>query len=141
MATEITLAGFPLQTTDKVRYADTDRQGHVNNAVFSTFLETGRVELLYSTSCPLSDAASEFVIVKLSLEFRAEIRWPGTVQIGTRVASISRSSVTLEQAVFQGEQCAAVAETVIVLIDGQTRRSTPLSVEAVAKLRRAMGNP
>ena len=33
---------FPLRTRDKLRYADTDRQGHVNNAVFATFLETGR---------------------------------------------------------------------------------------------------
>ncbi len=36
------LEEFPLRTSDKVRYGDTDRQGHVNNAVFSTFLETGR---------------------------------------------------------------------------------------------------
>lgn len=35
-ATEtMTLADFPLQTFDKVRYADTDRQGHVNNAGFA----------------------------------------------------------------------------------------------------------
>lgn len=35
-ATEtMTLADFPLQTFDKVRYADTDRQGHVNNAAFA----------------------------------------------------------------------------------------------------------
>lgn len=29
------LADFPFQTFDKVRYADTDRQGHVNNAAFA----------------------------------------------------------------------------------------------------------
>jgi acyl-CoA thioester hydrolase len=32
------LEDFPFQTFDKVRYADTDRQGHVNNAAFATFL-------------------------------------------------------------------------------------------------------
>jgi acyl-CoA thioester hydrolase len=30
---------------DVLRYADTDRQGHVNNAVFATFLESGRVRV------------------------------------------------------------------------------------------------
>jgi len=25
---------FPLKVYDKIRYADTDRQGHVNNALF-----------------------------------------------------------------------------------------------------------
>lgn len=33
----IALEDFPFQTFDKVRYADTDRQGHVNNAAFATF--------------------------------------------------------------------------------------------------------
>lgn len=37
------LKDFPSVTFDKIRYGDTDRQGHVNNAVFSAFLETGRV--------------------------------------------------------------------------------------------------
>ena len=41
----LTLHDFPIQAFDKLRYADTDRQGHVNNANFSTFLETGRVSV------------------------------------------------------------------------------------------------
>ena len=48
-----TLEQFPIRTYDKLRYADTDRQGHVNNAVFSTFLETGRVELIYDSEAHL----------------------------------------------------------------------------------------
>jgi acyl-CoA thioester hydrolase len=34
----LTLPDFSLQAFDKLRYADTDRQGHVNNANFFTFL-------------------------------------------------------------------------------------------------------
>ena len=44
---------FPLRTTDKLRYGDTDRHGQVNNAVFSTFLETGRVEMVFDADHPL----------------------------------------------------------------------------------------
>src|ERR1700722_2154599 len=47
-----TLSDFALHTYDKLRYADTDRQGHVNNAVFSTALETGRAEFLYDPDAP-----------------------------------------------------------------------------------------
>ena len=42
------LDDFVALSREKLRYSDTDRQGHVNNAVFSTFLETGRVELLFT---------------------------------------------------------------------------------------------
>ena len=43
--------------TDNIRYRDTDRQGHVNNAVLSTFPETGRVELLYDPNGGLRERA------------------------------------------------------------------------------------
>jgi acyl-CoA thioester hydrolase len=125
---------FPILTFDKIRYADTDRQGHVNNAVFSTFLEIGRVEILHGAYGPLAEEGSEFVIASVALEFRAELRWPGNVEIGSRVASIGRASIQLEHGLFQNGECAAFAKTVIVQIDSGTRRSKPLSDFARATL-------
>lgn len=130
-----TLADYGVHTRDKVRYGDTDRQGHVNNAVFATFLETGRVEVLYDPEEPLADEGASFVIARLALDFRAEIHWPGEVEIGTRIQHVGRSSITLEQALFQGETCVATAETVIVQMDDSTRRSRPLRAETVERLR------
>lgn len=127
-------ADFPLKTFDKLRYADTDRQGHVNNAVFATMLETGRVEVLYAPDAPLFEPGSAFVIASLHLEFHGEITWPGQVDIGTRIATIGRSSITLEQALFQKDACVATAKTVIVQMNEATRRSTPLTPATVQRL-------
>lgn len=132
-----TLADYPVRTFDKLRYADTDRQGHINNAVFATLFETGRVEILYDPAHPLASPGASFVIVKLGLEFRAELTWPGRVDIGTRVAAVGRSSVTLEQALFQSDRLVAVAESVIVQMNASTHKSEPLSEESVDRLRRA----
>ena len=130
----LTLADFPLQTYDKLRYGDTDRQGHVNNAVFATLLETGRVELIFSPEGPLQDEGCAFVIANLKLDFLREITWPGRVDIGTRVSAAGRSSITIEQALFQNGECAAVASTVIVQMNETTRRSQPLGETARARL-------
>ena len=130
-----TLDEFPARTFDKLRYCDTDRQGHVNNAVFATLLETGRVEILYDGDRPLANPGAAFVIAKLTLEFRRELTWPGRVDIGTGVGRIGRSSVTLHQALFQDGRLAAVAETVIVQMNETTRRAEPLSQGAIARLR------
>lgn len=135
MSTAKTLADYPLKSYDKLRYGDTDRQGHINNAVFSTFLETGRVELLYNEQVPILKPGHAFVIAKLLLEFRAEVTWPGDVWIGTRIASIGKSSLRMEQAVFQSEKLVAEAETTMVQMDERTRRSSPLSDEALARLQ------
>ncbi len=136
-AAMVTLADFPHHGYDKLRYGDTDRQGHINNAVFTTLLETGRVEVLLDADGGLLlPAGSAFVIVNLSMAFRGEIHWPGRVDIGTRVKAIGRSSVTFEQALFQDARLVATAETVIVQMKEATRRSEPLSPEVAAHLRR-----
>lgn len=128
------LSDFPLKTYDKVRYADTDRQGHVNNALFSTFLETGRVEILYDRDRPLLAEGDSFVIASLQVSFLAEIRWPGTVDIGTGVRSVGNSSIRLYQQLFQNGICVASAETVIVKVSGETGKGQPLSIEANERL-------
>lgn len=124
---ELNLEDFPLITFDKIRYVDTDRQGHVNNANFSSFLETGRVEVLYNTRYPILVDSSSFVIASLKLEFLNEITWPGEVNIGTGVLKIGNSSMTIFQRLFQENKCVANAETVIVQVDNVTRRSSPLT--------------
>ena len=126
----LTLGDFPIRTFDKVRYADTDRQGHVNNAAFATFLETGRVEVLYDPDAPLADIGASFVIARLILDFVSEAHWPGRIDVGTGVSKIGNSSLHLTQGLFQSGRAVARARTVIVHVDGSTKRSSPLTDHA-----------
>ncbi|PEN14154.1 thioesterase [Longibacter salinarum] len=132
---DLTLNHFPCHATDKIRYADTDRQGHVNNARFATYLETGRVEVLYHPDDPLVADDAEFVIARLTLNFEGEIQWPGSVSIGTGIEEIGTSSVTISQAIFQDDQCVARAETVIVQVDTASRSAQPLDDTARGRLQ------
>jgi acyl-CoA thioester hydrolase len=127
---ELKLDDFPLKTFDKVRYADTDRQGHVNNAIFATFLETGRIEVLYNPEYPILAEGSSFVIASLKLDFIREITWPGQVETGTGILKIGNSSIRIYQKLFQKEQSVANAETVIVQVDDRTGRGAPLTDSA-----------
>ncbi len=123
----LTLEDFPLKASDKIRYGDTDRQGHINNANFLTYLETGRVEFLYHPDFwKLAEGAS-FVIASVKLDFLKEMKWPGQIDIGTGILRIGNSSVRLHQQLFQNDVCVASAETVIVQVDDQNGTSRPLS--------------
>ena len=73
---------YPVLTTDTIRYGDTDCQGHVNNAVFSTFIETGRSEILYRQQPPVYPEGTQFVIARLEIDYLREILWPGEVVCG-----------------------------------------------------------
>lgn len=125
---------------ERARYGDTDRQGHVNNAVFATFCESGRVGLFHGEGAPFAPSGSEFVIVRLTLDFRAEIYWRDRIEIGTVVETLGRASFTLGQGLFRGETCVATAESVLVLMDLAARRATPLPPRLRARLA-ALANP
>ena len=127
-------SSYPIWTEEKIRYGDTDRQGHVNNAVFATFCESGRVAFFHEQASHVSAHRANFAIVRLELDFRAELFYPGTVDIGTRVLSLGRSSFHLGQGIFAGDLCAATAHCIMVLMDDTTRKSTPLTPELRAWL-------
>jgi acyl-CoA thioester hydrolase len=134
------LSDYPLQAYEKLRYADTDRQGHVNNAVFSTMFETGRTELLLAPDRPLNEKGCGFVIARLQVDYWGEITWPGRVDIGTRIIAVGRSSMTLEQGLFQHRHCVATAQTVIVQMNESTRKSHPLAEAVVHYLQSLLPN-
>ena len=83
---------------------------------------------------------TQFVIAKLVLEFRAEMHWPGTVEVGTRVERVGRSSTTLAQALFVRERCVAVAESAVALMNTTSRRPAHLPVETAEALQ-SLGPP
>lgn len=130
------LGDFAAIARDKVRYSDTDRQGHVNNSAFSAYLETGRVEILYDRRNGLAKEGCSFVIASLKLDFLGEITWPGEVVTGTRISRIGKSSITIEQGLYKDGRLVASAETVIVQVDVSTRKSVPLGEEAIRTLEK-----
>jgi acyl-CoA thioester hydrolase len=132
---QLTITAFPFVTFDKVRYGDTDRQGHVNNAVFATFFETGRVEMLYQPSHEFLCKDCSFVVAKSTLDLLAEIHWPGQVDIGTGITRIGNSSLVIAANLYQHGQLVATSETIVVQVNNITKTSTPISEEVKQKLK------
>ncbi len=125
-----TLEAFTARTYDKLRFGDTDRLGHVNNAVFATLLETGRVDVINGPQGELAAPGCHFVIARLEIDYRAELFWPGLVEIGTSVTTVGRTSITCVQGIFQDGRCAATARSVVVQVATETGRPTPLNAAA-----------
>ena len=123
------LEDFPYRLTDNVRFADLDPNQHVNNAVYATYFETGRVTLMKDRSYGLMPDGVTWIMVRLDMHFRAELRWPGTIDMGLGVVKFGRTSVTFDQVVFSGGICVASARSVSVLLDEATRKPTALTAD------------
>ena len=130
------LEDFPYRLSDNVRFADLDPNQHVNNAVYATYFETGRVTLMKDRSYGLMPPGLAWIMVRLDIHFRAELRWPGRIELGLGVVKFGRTSVTFDQVVFSEGKCVASARAVTVLIDEATRKPTPLTSELKANFQR-----
>src|SRR5206468_7823910 len=130
------IEAFPVRTPDLIRYADIDRQDHVNNAVYSTYFETGRVAIIHHPSEGLQAEGATSVLARIEIDYLRELHWPGTVEVGTGVAGYGRSSYVFVQAVYSAGLCAAFARSTLVLIDRETRKTRALPQELVARLER-----
>lgn len=113
-------------TTHRLRFNDTDRLGHVNNAVFAVMLEQGRSELALEAGLPIESETAALVIVRLELDFLREMAWPGAVTIETEVARLGNRSFTLHQRLISDGALCARASTVLVVMDRAARRALPL---------------
>jgi len=128
------LEQFPGRTGDIIRFGDLDPQGHVNNTVFATFFETGRVMLLREPGNELGAPGATTVLARLDISFLRELHWPGEVTIGTGTTQVGRSSYSFLQAIFHNGECAGTANATMVMIDAATRKSRPLPDNVVQRL-------
>ena len=127
------LEDFPYRLSDNVRFADLDPNQHVNNAVYATYFETGRVTLMKDRSYGLMPEGLGWIMVRIDIHFRAELHWPGKIELGLGVAKFGRTSVSFDQVVFSEGKCIASARAITVLIDEVTRKPMPLTPELKAK--------
>ena len=126
------LEDFPFRVSDNVRYADLDPNQHVNNAVYASYFETGRVTLMKDRSRGLMPPGLSWMMVRLDMHFRAELRWPAGIEMGLGLVKFGRTSVTFDQVVFSDGKCVASAKSVSVLIDAVSHKPRPLTPGIVA---------
>ena len=125
---------YPHKTAEIVRFGDLDPQGHVNQAVFLTYFESGRVAMFRNPDLSIGVPGATFVMVRMEVNYLKELHWPGNIEVGTGVAEFGRSSFSVEQAIFRDGICCASGRATLVCMDTATRKSRPVPEEVVARL-------
>jgi acyl-CoA thioester hydrolase len=112
---------------ERVRWRDCDAMGHVNNAVYSTFLEEARIEAL--------GGLAEFILARVEIDFRSELHAAEEIEVRTRCSRIGTKSLDLEHEIWAGDRLGAQAKSVLVGYDYELGASVELSDE----IRRRVG--
>ena len=120
------MASFPYLRRERVRFRDCDLMGHVNNAVYSTYLEEAWIEVL--------GGLADFILARVEIDFRSEIRAGEEIEVRTRCSRVGTKSFELEHEIHADGRLAAEAKSVLVGYNYVLGQSVPLSDDLKVRL-------
>ncbi|MEY7850868.1 acyl-CoA thioesterase [Natrarchaeobius sp. A-rgal3] len=107
-----------------VRYRDLDPFDHVNHAVYASYLEAARVAYADEVFGLAEDEIS-FVIANLEISYRRPITLGDEPIVALWVTEMGESSCTMTYEIRVDGDVVSTAETVMVYVDPETKRSAP----------------
>jgi len=113
----------------QIRWRDMDAYGHVNNAVYLTYLEEARDAWVQRVLGPVADDVWHFVLARVAIDYRSELKQSDReVLVRCGLESIGRSSIRTREEVRKLDgTLSAEGASVIVPRDPATGRSRPLT--------------
>ena len=116
-----------------IRFSDLDAQGHVNNAVYLTYLESARLGYYQTTGIwdNRSGAKTGMVVAHIDIDYVAPIFLGQSIEVGLRMVRLGNKSMTLAFQIRarEGTQIFARGESVLVVFDDREERSMPIPAE------------
>lgn len=135
--------GFRVMHVIQPRFRDTDAMGHINNAVYVTYLEVARQEYWRAMSTEPDYRRVPFILAHVTIDFRADARVDEVLVAGIRCAWIGTKSFAFGYVIREQASNRLVVEatSVQVCYDYEVRRSFPIPPELRAQLERFEGRP
>ncbi len=121
-------AHYPVWLPLQVRYRDLDTLGHVNNAVYLSYLELARVHYITRRVGPIEPTAYSFVIARVEVDFLAPLHLDDAPAVGLKPLRVGRSSFTFGYCLVETRAARAVAraQSVQVYLDPRDGQPAPL---------------
>jgi acyl-CoA thioester hydrolase len=110
---------YPWIQRERVRFRDVDAMGHVNNAVYSTYLEQARIGIL--------GGLEPFILARVEIDFRAPLQEGEEVEVRSRCSHVGTKSFELQHEVWSSDRLVAEAKSVLVGYDYERDASVPIT--------------
>jgi acyl-CoA thioester hydrolase len=114
-----------------VQWGDMDSIGHVNNAIYFRYVESGRID--YFRAIEATPAGGLFdgegpILADIQCSFIGQLHYPATIDVGTRTTRLGGKSFEIQAAIFvQGEDApAATSRAVVVWFDYDNQKTAPI---------------
>lgn len=102
---------------ERVRFRDLDALGHVNNAVFLTYIESARIAYLLDLGVATGVQDLGIIVARIEIDFRSPVGLGEEVEIGVRASRFGTKSFDLDHELRAGGRLVAEAKTICVGYD------------------------
>ena len=110
------MSDYRFETDLAVRYRDLDPLGHVNNAVYASYMEQARTRYL-TEALGTPPADIQAVIAHIEIDFRRSIEGSDDLTVAVRTTEMGESSITMTYEIRANGAISATGETVMVAVD------------------------
>ena len=113
------MEGFRIVSEVQVRFSDTDALGHVNNAVYLSYLESSRVDYLRELLGAKKIEELGVIIARIEIDYKSPAFHHETMRVGCRVYEIGGSSIKMDYRIEDKStgRLVALAKSVLVTYD------------------------
>ena len=119
---------------EQVRFRDLDPMGHVNNAVFLTYIEQARVAFLAEVGAATGLEDMNMIVARVEIDFKAPVRLGQEVEISVHASRFGTKSFDLDYDLRVDGELVAEAKSVQVAYDYDRREPMQLPADWKEKL-------
>ena len=118
----------------QIRYGDMDTLGHANNAVYLTYFELGRIDLLKKYDMLKNIDEINFVIARAEIDYRRAITLFSMPVLETYISRTGNTSVTFEHIIYEKDtgDVYCNGKTIAVFLKGGMKEKVPDAIRSIS---------
>lgn len=131
------LERFKTTVEVQTRFRDTDAMGHINNAVYLSYLELARMEYVKRVFGVTDYGGVDFILARAEVDYRSPAKAGEALTVGVRVTKIGGASFTMDYLIAEAQSGRVIAEAQTIQVGYSYGRSRvkKLSEEFKAKVK------
>ena len=120
------LDDFLLQHEMSTRWKDLDAFGHVNNAVFLSYIEDARI--LFFKRWNINYNKRSLIVASVKIDYLRQVEHPSQLIIGQRISRIGKTSFDIHSVIFDKKTLEQVCESTIISVafNFEIQKSVPV---------------
>ena len=126
----------PFSIRFSVRFRDVDAIGHVNNAVYFTYMEQARTEYWMQLFGLDNLNRISFIVAHAECDFKVPAHFGDELEVSLRTSSVGNTSFVWDYEIRNAKtsELIAVGKTIQVYYDYKAQQSVPVPRDVRAKL-------